>query len=225
MADRNTWQSTTQRKRDALDALLPADFRLDHVPSAEEQRDVTQYIQQFLSANERDITENHSAAALVGQLASGALAATDVTRAFCHRATIAHQLVILRNPRREYMNLMLTFIAGQLSQRGSILAGTGSRAGTRRIPACQWEACWAPPWLADLSERPIPGEGCRDLSGIRRMAGQGRDRGHRVVGGERAEEHGRDCLRQNQRSDQSDGRLICVMQPWRHTTLILAIVY
>lgn len=116
MADRHSWQSTTQRKRDALDALLPADFRPDNVPSAEEQRDVTQYIQQFLSASERDITENHSAGALVGKLASGDVTATDVTRAFCHRATIAHQLVSPRNPRREDMSLMLTFMAGQLSQ-------------------------------------------------------------------------------------------------------------
>ncbi|OJJ05975.1 hypothetical protein ASPVEDRAFT_139371 [Aspergillus versicolor CBS 583.65] len=93
MADTNSWQSITQRKRDTLDALLPADFRLKHVPSAEEQKDVTQYIQQFLSTSELDITENHSAAALVDKLATGALSATDVTRAFCHRATIAHQLV------------------------------------------------------------------------------------------------------------------------------------
>lgn len=116
MATTHSWQSTTQRKREALDALLPADFRLDYFPSPEEQPDVTQYIQQFLSAKELDITENHSAGALVDKLASGALTATDVTRAFCHRATIAHQLVIPRSPRREYMSLMLTFMAGQLSQ-------------------------------------------------------------------------------------------------------------
>ncbi|KAL4965404.1 amidase signature domain-containing protein [Aspergillus stella-maris] len=93
MADLNSWQSIAQRKRDALDMLLPADFRLDSVPSAEEQQGVTQYIQQFLSAEEREITENHSAEALIGKLTAGTFSATEVTKAFCRRATIAHQLV------------------------------------------------------------------------------------------------------------------------------------
>lgn len=100
MADTKSWQSITQRKRDALDALLPADFRLKHVPSVEEQKDVTQYIRQFLSTSELDITENHSAAALVDKLATGALSATNVIKAFCHRATIAHQLVNPQNPHK-----------------------------------------------------------------------------------------------------------------------------
>lgn len=87
------WKEICAQKRQSIDALLPARWKLpsDAVPS--DVKDVTQIPRQFLNEREIEITERYSATALAAALASGALSAVEVTEAFCHRATIAHQLV------------------------------------------------------------------------------------------------------------------------------------
>ncbi|KAF9888995.1 hypothetical protein FE257_008165 [Aspergillus nanangensis] len=88
-----SWQSIAKRKQAALEELLPATYRLESVPSPEDQPNVVGYIRQFLSPAELEITEKFSAEALLTRITTGALSATEVAKAFCHRATMAHQLV------------------------------------------------------------------------------------------------------------------------------------
>ncbi|KAK5187945.1 hypothetical protein LTR16_009124, partial [Cryomyces antarcticus] len=87
------WKKLATQKRDSVNDLIPKEWRISSVPSVEEQRDVTgKYIQQFLSDKEVEITET-DAVGIVKQTSSGAWSAVEVTKAFCHRAAVAHQLV------------------------------------------------------------------------------------------------------------------------------------
>lgn len=87
------WKTKAQAKRQAILDSIPSKWKLDKIPTAQEQRDVTgPYIQQFLSKTEIEITET-DAVGIAKQVASGSWSAVDVTQAFCHRASLAHQLV------------------------------------------------------------------------------------------------------------------------------------
>lgn len=89
----SSWQDAAAKKREAISALIPAEWRLDSTPSVQEQVDVTEFIKQYLSEEELAITES-DAEQIVGKTTSGAWSAEKVARAFCHRAALAHQLVI-----------------------------------------------------------------------------------------------------------------------------------
>lgn len=90
MAD---WKQKGKEKADSILNLIPKEWRLEKIPSVEEQRDVTgPYIQQFLSKEEIAITET-DAVGIVKQTTAGAWSAVEVAKAFCHRAALAHQLV------------------------------------------------------------------------------------------------------------------------------------
>lgn len=91
-----TWEILAREKREAVNALIPKQWLLDSIPSAEEQRDVTTYIRQFLSQREIEITET-DAVGIVRKTTSGTWKAKEVTEAFCHRAALAHQLVGIRS--------------------------------------------------------------------------------------------------------------------------------
>ncbi|KAF2802433.1 amidase [Mytilinidion resinicola] len=87
------WKQRAQAKRDSVNALIPKEHLLEKIPSVEEQRDVTgKYIQQFLTDREIEITET-TADDIVKRTVRGIWSAVEVTKAFCHRAAIAHQLV------------------------------------------------------------------------------------------------------------------------------------
>ena len=87
------WKSAATSKRDAILKSIPEKWRLEKIPTAEEQKDVTgPYIQQFLDKKEVEITET-DAVGIAEKVASGSWSAVDVTQAFCHRAALAHQLV------------------------------------------------------------------------------------------------------------------------------------
>jgi amidase len=88
------WKLLAKEKRDSVNALIPKSWLLTSpLPSAVEQRDVTgNYIQQFLSQREIEITET-DAAGIVKNTTSGTWKAREVTEAFCHRAALAHQMV------------------------------------------------------------------------------------------------------------------------------------
>ncbi len=93
------WQSLAKAKFDSINDSLPKEWRLSSIPSAQEQRDVTgPYIAKFLTDREGEITET-DAAAIAEKTSTGQWTAEEVTRAFCHRASLAHQLVI--KPRRK----------------------------------------------------------------------------------------------------------------------------
>jgi amidase len=87
------WEAKAATKRQAILDSIPQKWRLDNVPSVQEQRDVTgKYVQQFLSAKEVEITET-DAVGIAKQTAAGTWSAVEVAEAFCHRASLAHQLV------------------------------------------------------------------------------------------------------------------------------------
>ncbi|GIZ40108.1 hypothetical protein CKM354_000346000 [Cercospora kikuchii] len=90
MAD---WRQIAKEKAQSVLDLIPAEWRLASIPSPEEQRDVTgAYIHQFLNEREIQITES-DALEIVNNAASGKWTAVEITKAFCHRAAIAHQLL------------------------------------------------------------------------------------------------------------------------------------
>lgn len=87
------WKAAAEAKRNAILNSIPAKWRLDSIPSVEEQKDVTgAYVQKYLSKEEIEITET-DAVGIAERVASGAWSAVSVTEAFCHRASIAHQIV------------------------------------------------------------------------------------------------------------------------------------
>lgn len=92
-----SWQDAAAKKREAISALIPKEWRIENLPSVKEQVDVTDYVKQFLSKEELGITES-DADQIVEKTTSGSWTAEEVTRAFCHRAALAHQLVIRMQP-------------------------------------------------------------------------------------------------------------------------------
>jgi len=88
----SSWEETASKKREGILAAIPSEWRLEKLPSVEEQVDVTDYVKQYFSKKELDITES-SADVIAKTVAEGKWTAEEVTRAFCHRAAIAHQLV------------------------------------------------------------------------------------------------------------------------------------
>ena len=92
--EKETWQAKAKSKRDAVNSLIPKEWRLtSSVPSPEEQRDVTgEYMWQYLTTREVEITET-DAVDIVKHTATGQWKAEEVIKAFCHRASLAHQIV------------------------------------------------------------------------------------------------------------------------------------
>ncbi|KAF2034032.1 acetamidase [Setomelanomma holmii] len=87
------WQLVSWAKKDEQFARIPFEWRLCSLPAA----DVTNYINiprtcGLLTEDELKIIENYDATALVDAIRSRNLKCVDVTRAFCKRAAIAHQL-------------------------------------------------------------------------------------------------------------------------------------
>lgn len=93
--NKETWEEIGARKRAALLASIPKEWRVpaDLLPP-DSQDDVTTWpaTSGWFTADELAITEL-SASELVPKLASGALKSVVVTKAFCKRAAAAHQLV------------------------------------------------------------------------------------------------------------------------------------
>ena len=91
-ASEQSWQDKAKAKRDAVNGLIPEPWRIE-VPSPKDQRDVTgDYIRQFLSPREIEITET-DAVGIVAHTTTGEWTAEEVAGAFAHRAALAHQLV------------------------------------------------------------------------------------------------------------------------------------
>jgi len=87
------WKSLATAKREAILQSIPEKWRIAKIPTAEEQKDVTgAYAQRFLDQKEIEITET-DAAGIAEKVAAGEWSAVEVTGAFCHRASVAHQLV------------------------------------------------------------------------------------------------------------------------------------
>ncbi|KAJ4403175.1 hypothetical protein N0V91_006752 [Didymella pomorum] len=87
-----SWQDAAAKKRKEISALIPKEWCVDSLPSVKEQVDVTDFVKQYLSEEELSITES-DAEKIVEKTTSGEWTAEKVTRAFCHRAALAHQLL------------------------------------------------------------------------------------------------------------------------------------
>ena len=88
------WQSIANAKNANLLALIPPQWilRPSDIPSSTDLRDVTGYTSRFLSPRELEIT-NATSIKILSSVRSGDWPSVEITRAFCHRAAIAHQLV------------------------------------------------------------------------------------------------------------------------------------
>jgi amidase len=87
-----TWQDIAAQKRKTLASLIPLEWRITGIPSPTELRHAVEFPERFLAAGEVAITRA-TASELVAKLATGELTSKAVTRAFCHRAAVAHQIV------------------------------------------------------------------------------------------------------------------------------------
>lgn len=88
------WQRLAESKRESINNAIPERWRLSSIPSVEDQRDVTgEFIHEYLSKEEIEITES-DAPEIIRKTTTGQGKAETVVKAFCHRASIAHQLVI-----------------------------------------------------------------------------------------------------------------------------------
>ncbi len=90
--ENSTWQSLAKAKLTSINDSIPSKWRLATIPSAGEQRDVTgDFITKSLSKQEIEITET-DAVHIVDKTSTGQWSAEKVMTAFCHRASLAHQL-------------------------------------------------------------------------------------------------------------------------------------
>lgn len=87
------WQEIATAKREAILASIPKEYIIPDLPTPEQQRDVTgTFVHKYLSLQEIEITET-DAPGIVAKTTTGEWTAVEVTKAFIHRACIAHQLV------------------------------------------------------------------------------------------------------------------------------------
>ena len=86
------WESCVHAKQEDLLASIPVEWRLTNLPTFEQCPNVTEWHRSLLSEEEVIITETPPLATLANIHAS-LWSAENVTRAFCHRAALAHQLV------------------------------------------------------------------------------------------------------------------------------------
>ena len=88
----SSWEGIATAKRDSVNALIPAEWQISDPPAPEAKVDVTgQYVEKFLTKEEIAITET-DAAGIARKTTSDEWKAVDVTKAFCHRAALVHQL-------------------------------------------------------------------------------------------------------------------------------------
>jgi amidase len=88
------WEITARAKKASIDQLIPKEWtlKLSVIPPVGTLRDVTDYMRRFLTPRELEITDGQ-ASFILEKISQGQWSSLDVTRAFCHRAAIAHQFV------------------------------------------------------------------------------------------------------------------------------------
>ena len=88
------WEATAKAKLNSINDSIPSKWRLPTIPSIQQQRDVTgPFISKYLSDREVEITET-DAVGITMRTCSGEWQAEEVMTAFCHRASLAHQLTM-----------------------------------------------------------------------------------------------------------------------------------
>lgn len=100
------WEEKAKRKRQALNDTIPHEWRLPQscldllkFPLESNKNDLIALDiprrSEIMTDKELQITEAFDVATLLRKLEQGHLKSTEVTRAFCKRAAIAHQLVCI----------------------------------------------------------------------------------------------------------------------------------
>ena len=90
-----TWHEKAEAKRAKTKSKIPEEWTLnkDDLAAAKKQRQLSgPFIESFLDSRELEITSNDSVP-LLAKIRSGHYTALQVTKAFCKRAAIAHQIV------------------------------------------------------------------------------------------------------------------------------------
>ena len=88
------WQAVAKAKLNSINDSIPKKWRLDVIPSIQQKKDVTgSFIAEHLSDKEIKITET-DAVGITTRTCSGEWQAEEVVTAFCHRASLAHQLTM-----------------------------------------------------------------------------------------------------------------------------------
>lgn len=104
------WQRLAKSKRESINNAIPEAWRISSIPSVEDQPDVTgEFICKYLSKDEIEITEA-DAAEIIGKTTTAQWKAETVVKAFCHRASVAHQLVISSHQTIKTSTKLLTLI-------------------------------------------------------------------------------------------------------------------
>lgn len=85
------WKEVAQAKRASNELKIPAEWKLEKVPSPEELPDAFEYINSILPQLIVELTLT-PAVDILAQIANGKLSAVEVTKAFCHRAALSQQL-------------------------------------------------------------------------------------------------------------------------------------
>lgn len=88
------WRQVAGAKKASLLSLIPPAWRLDEseIPPTSRLKDVTTFVARFLSPLEQQIT-TATVPSILENIFAFNWSAVEVTRAFCHRAALAHQLV------------------------------------------------------------------------------------------------------------------------------------
>jgi amidase len=84
-----TWKETAQKKRDFVHSQIPQEWLLDPVPDVS---NCYEFLNSVLSVEENEITHK-TLLQLQADIKEKKLTSYEVTRAFCHRAALAHQLI------------------------------------------------------------------------------------------------------------------------------------
>jgi amidase len=92
MLSKKDWKQLAAEAQEGVLAKIPAKWKLDKIPTAEDEPNACAYLDRILPENENAITSK-SMVELIKELSAGKLTAVEVTEAFCHRAAYAHQLV------------------------------------------------------------------------------------------------------------------------------------
>ncbi len=89
-----SWESIARAKKAGLYDLIPGPWRIPPaaIPPVSQLRSFIDFIGQFLDAQELEIT-NAPTGKILANLRAAEWTAVEVTRAFCHRAAVAHQFV------------------------------------------------------------------------------------------------------------------------------------
>jgi amidase len=94
-----TWQAISKRKKEEQWNRIPPEYRLP--ASFKISGDNVLQVPQtcgLMSEQELHITEKYDATALAQEIATGRLKSVPVVQAFCKRAAIVHQVVLLEIP-------------------------------------------------------------------------------------------------------------------------------